>query len=197
MKIENSPYKLELTYGIFFALISIIINLIIWATGLMEKGGLMTTFFISLFQLGILVIFLLYCTKSYRDNLLRGKITFGQAFLFALIIVIFSSVITGFYTFIFNKFIDPEFMSRVMQAIQDKTYQFMANQGVPEDQIEQAMLKFEEQTPQSAVDTMISSLTSGLIGGSIIALITSAIVKKNTGRSNDFEDAMSGLKSEE
>lgn len=197
MKAENSPYKLELTYGIYFALISIIINLLIWATGLMEKGGLMTTFLISLFQLGILIVFLLICTKSYRDNILKGKISFGQAFLFALIIVIFSSVITGFYVFIFNKFIDPEYTSRLMQAIQDKTYQFMANQGVPDDQIEQAMIQFEEQTPQSAADTMVSALTSGLIGGSIIALITSAIVKKNTGNPNDFEDAMSELKSEE
>lgn len=197
MKTENSPYKLELTYGIYFALISIVVNLLVWATALMEKGGLMTTFLISLFQLGILVGFLLICTKSYRDKVLNGKITFGQAFLFALIIVIFSSIITGFYAYVFNKFIDPEYTSRIMQALQDKTYQFMANQGVPDEQIEEAMVKFEEQTPQSAVETMFSALTSGLIGGSIISLITSAIVKKNTGNRDDFEDAMSGLKSEE
>ena len=36
-----SPFKMALTYGIYMAIISIILTLIIWAAGLIESLGIM------------------------------------------------------------------------------------------------------------------------------------------------------------
>lgn len=196
MKTENSPFKLELTYGIYFALISIVLNLLVWATAFLEKSGLLASVILGLVNFGILIGFLIICTKSYRDRSLNGTITFGQAYLFALMVVVFSSIITGLYSYIFYKFIDPDYGARVLHAIQEKTYQFMVNRGLPEDQIDAQMIKLEAQEIPTAAGALISSLKMGLIGGAIIALITSAIVKKNN-RRDDFEGAMNELKSEE
>lgn len=196
MKTENSPFKAELTYGIYFALISILINLVVWATAFIEKSGLFVSAAIAVVNLGILIVFLLLCTKYYRDHSLDGKITFGQAFMFALVIVIFSSVITGLYSFVFNKYIDPEYLARIMKSVQEKTYQFMANQGMSDEQIEAAMVKVEAQPIPTAFDALKSALISGLIGGAIMAVISAAIVKKNV-QKDGFDQAMSELKSEE
>lgn len=196
MQTENSPLKLALTNGIYYAIIVILIQLTIWATALIEKTGLFTSFFILLFNLGILIVFLLYCSKKYRDNSLGGKITFGQAFVFGLMIVVFSSVITGLYQYILNQYIDPEYAKRMITAVQEKTYQFMINHGVPDDQIDAAMIKFEDQPIQTPLEALRNSLISGVIGGSIVSLITALIIKKNTNL-DEYEEAMSELNSEE
>lgn len=63
-----------------------------------------------------------------------------------------------------------------MAVLQQKTMDFMESKGVPEAQMEKALEKFEE------IPTIWKSLrqtaVSGLIGGAIISLIVSAIVKK-------------------
>ncbi|PTN09760.1 DUF4199 domain-containing protein [Mangrovibacterium marinum] len=196
MQTENSPLKLALTNGIYYALIVISVQLIIWATAIIEKTGLFSSFFIMFFNLGILIFFLLFCTKKYRDNLLNGTITFGQAFIYGLMIVVFSSIITGLFQYILNRYIDPDYAQRMINAIQEKTYQFMLNNGVPEDQIDQAMVKFDTQTVQTPLQALTDSLKSGVLLGSIISLITSLIVKKNTSDSG-YEKAMSELDSQE
>jgi hypothetical protein len=81
--------------------------------------------------------------------------------------------------------------------MQDKTYQFMSSKGVPEDQIESAMKKFEEKGIPSPLETLTASLQFGLIGGVFMSLISSAIVKKNINSEDAFDDAMEDVKTEE
>lgn len=188
--------KLSMTYGIYLAGISILIAVIIWATNLMEVLGLFGSMFIGIIQLIIIVFFLLYFSKSYRNNQLGGKITFSQAFVLGVLIVVFSSIISSLYSYIFNKFIDPDYAHRIMAMMQDKTYQWMSSKGVPEDQIDSAMKKFEEQGIPSPLQTLKSSLIFGLIGGAIMSLISSAIIKKNVTNEDAFDEAMEEVKSE-
>ena len=185
---NHSPFKLSLNYGIYFAIISIVISLIIWAASLIEKLGLMGTMVIGLMNMLILVLFLIYATKVYRDDLLNGKITFGKAFIFGLLVVVFSSLITGLYNYIFHKFIDPEYAERIMTVMQEKTIEMLSNRGLGEDQIDAAMAGFEQRGIPTPFETIKQSLLSGLISGSIMSLISSWIVKKNI-NPDEFEAA--------
>lgn len=194
---KPSSVKLSMTYGIYLAGISIAIAVIIWAGNIMENLGLFGSMFIAIVQLIIVVAFLLYFTKLYRNNHLDGKITFGQAFSFGVLIVVFSSVISSLYSYIFNKFIDPEYTHRIMTMMQDKTYQWMSSKGVPEDQIDNAMKSFEDKGIPSPLETLQSSLMFGLIGGAFMSLISSTIIKKNTTSEDAFDEAMEDIKSEE
>jgi len=195
---KNSMFKLAMTYGIYIAAISIIISVVIWATSLIESLGLMGSAFIGIVQLVILVYLLIYFTKRYRNSLLSGKITFSQAFTFGILLVVLSSVVTSLYSYIFNKFIDPEYAQRIITMIQDKTYQYMSSKGIPEDQIDSAMKKFEDKGIPTPIETLWSSLKFGLIGGAIMSLISSAIVKKNVSNNEDaFDEAMEDVKTEE
>jgi uncharacterized membrane protein (DUF485 family) len=150
------------------------------------------------FQIALLAFLLVYFTKRYRDTLLDGKITFGQAFTFGVLLIVFSSVISALFSYILNKYIDPEYMQRVMTMIQDKTYQLLANSGLSQDQIDAQMASLENRGISSPMETLVTSLEGGLIGGAIMSLISSAIVKKNTrGGEDDFDQAMEDVKTEE
>ncbi|HBL78231.1 MAG: hypothetical protein A2W90_16760 [Bacteroidetes bacterium GWF2_42_66] len=192
-----SPLKTALTYGIYMAIISIVISLIIWATSLMESLGLMGATIIGLVNLAITVVLLVIFTKLYRDNLLGGTITFGKAFSFGVLVVVCSSLITGLFSYILHKYIDPGYMGRIMTMMQEKMYQMFANKGMSEEQIDAAMRAFEEKGIPSPLESVKSALLGGLIGGAIMSLISAAIVKKNTQKEDAFEEAMEEIKTEE
>jgi hypothetical protein len=84
-----------------------------------------------------------------------------------------------------------------MTMMQDKTYQWMSGKGLSEDQINDAMKKFEAKGVPSPIETLITSMEFGLIGGAIMSLISSAIVKKNATSEDAFDEAMDEVKNEE
>jgi uncharacterized membrane protein (DUF485 family) len=197
MEQKSTFWKSAMIYGLYLGGISIVLSLIIWATSLMEHLGIFGSAFLGISQLILLVFLLIYFTKLYRDNELIGKITFGQAFVFGIIIVVCSTILSSIYTYVFNKYIDPEYSKRILLMIQDKTYQWMSGKGLSQDQIDSAMKKFEEQPIPTPIETLISSIKFGLIGGAIMSLISSAIVKKNANNEDAFEEAMEDVKTEE
>ena len=194
---QTNALKLSMTYGIYLAGITILLSIIIWATNLLEFLGLIGSSLIGIVQLVVMVMLLIYFTKLYRNNQLDGKISFSQAFVFGVLIVVCSSVISSLYNYIFNKFIDPDYTHRLMTMMQDKTYQWMTSKGVPEDQIDSAMKRFEDKGIPSPLETLKSSFIFGLIGGAIMSLISSAIVKKNVTSEDAFDEAMEDVKTEE
>jgi len=195
---QTSSMKLTMTYGLYLGAISVVSSLIIWATSLIEHLGIFGSVLIGVFQIALLAFLLVYFTKRYRDTLLDGKITFGQAFTFGVLLVVFSSVISALFSYILNKYIDPEYMKRVMTMIQDKTYQILANSGLSQDQIDAQMASIENKGISSPMETLVTSLEGGLIGGAIMSLISSAIVKKNAhGGEDDFDQAMEDVKTED
>jgi len=193
----NDRLKLTMTFGLYLAGINIAWSVIIWATSLLEHLGLFGSILIGIFNLFLLAFLLVFFTKKYRDTLFDGKITFGQAFAFGVMLVVFSSVISALYSYIQNRFIDPEYMHRIMTMIQDKTYQMLANSGVSQDQIDAQMAKFDEKGIPTPIETLVQSLEGGLIGGAIMSLISSAIVKKNVKGEDAFDEAMEEVKNEE
>jgi len=193
----NDRLKLTMTFGLYLAGINIAWSVIIWATSLLEHLGLFGSILIGIFNLFLLAFLLVFFTKKYRDTLFDGKITFGQAFSFGVMLVVFSSVISALYSYIQNRFIDPEYMHRIMTMIQDKTYQMLANSGVSQDQIDAQMAKFDEKGIPTPIETLVQSLEGGLIGGAIMSLISSAIVKKNVKGEDAFDEAMEEVKNEE
>jgi hypothetical protein len=194
---QSDMLKLAMNNGLVIGAVSIAISVIIWVTGMIESLGLFSSAFIGMLQLVIVVYLLLFFSKRYRDTLLSGKITFGQAFTFGVLLVVLSTIITSFYSYIFNRFIDPDYAQRIMTMMQDKTYAWMSSKGLPEDQIEEAMKKFEDKGIPSPIETLVTSLQFGFIGGTIMSLISSAIIKKNKTNPDAFDEAMEDVKTEE
>lgn len=188
-------FKSAMNSGLVLALVSILVSVVIWATALIEKMGLFATAGIGLFSLLITVIMLIILTKRYRDNSLGGAITFKDAFVFGILVVVLSTIISSLYSYIFNNFIDPGYQERILTSMQDKLYQFMSGKGVSEDQIEQAIDQLQAKGTPTPMEVLTQSIIFGLIGGTIMSLISSAIVKKKN--EDAFDEVMDEIKSEE
>jgi len=110
---------------------------------------------------------------AYRDKVLEGFISYKDAFLTGLLITIFAGIISSFFTFILIRYIDPALVEQSITQAEEK----MINRGVmSEDQIELALEKTREMMG-SPVMFIIGLLSFAFIG-TIISLITAAIVKK-------------------
>jgi uncharacterized membrane protein (DUF485 family) len=173
---STSLLKSSFIYGLYMALVSILLSVIIWAGSLMESLGMWGSAVIGLASLLISFILLIVFTKAYRNKELGGVITFGKAFQFGLLVVVFSTIIVTIYNYIFYTIIDPEYMTNLMAIMQEKTMAYMENAGVPESQMNRAMERFEE--IPSTFKTLKQGVMYGIIGGAVLALISSAIVKK-------------------
>jgi uncharacterized membrane protein (DUF485 family) len=173
---STSIWKSALTYGSYMALISIALSVVIWAGGLLESMGLFGSAIIGLLSFVISFLLLLFFTKAYRNKELNGFISFKQAFQFAMLVIIFSVLITTVYNYIFHTLIDPEYMKNLMAVLQQKTMDYMEKVGAPEAQIEKTLEKFSE--IPTIWKTLRQGIVTGLIAGAIISLIVAAIVKK-------------------
>jgi len=178
---EKKPTLLQhtLMYGAILGIVSIIMSLIMYIAGYMPIN-LKRIMLTAVISIAITIIFVSAGMKSYRDKVLEGNISYGQAFVAGLLIVIFSAVLINIYNLIFNLVIDPDYMNRVMEATRNWTYDMMNNMGAPEGQIEDAMERFDrQQANMSHLKTLMQGIIWSVVFGAIISLIVAAFVKKS------------------
>src|SRR3989304_4526424 len=141
---EKKPSLLQftMTYGAILGIVSIIFSVILYITGYMpynfKRMGVTL-----LINLVILIVFMVMGTRTYRDKILNGTISYGRTLLIAMLIVAFSTIIGSIYTFVFNLFIDPEYVNKVFEATKSSLYDSLSNMGLPEAQIEQSIDRIE------------------------------------------------------
>lgn len=175
---SNPLISQALLYGLYYALVSIILSLVMWMVNFIPTsiGGSMLMLLVTIV---IAFVLLYYFTKKYRDDSLGGYITFGKAFVFAFLVVVFSTLITAVYNYIFNAFIDPDYLERVMNTTVTSMEERLARGGMSADQIDSIVGKMEQRMSLSPLKSSLKSIPGGIIFGTIVALITSAIVKKS------------------
>jgi hypothetical protein len=178
MKDKTSVFlKSTVNNGLIFGVIMIIVQLTFWMFNIMPVG-IGKSFLLLLFNLAIYTIGLWWFTKTYRDTVLGGVIKYGQAYLYGLMVCVFSTILLIIYNFIFNKFIDPEYLTRVLKATADWTEEFMKGKGVSNDQISAAVDKIMAKAHPTEISTAIKTFTGGVIMGAIVSLISAGIAKK-------------------
>jgi hypothetical protein len=178
MENKTSAYlKSALNSGLIFGVILVIIQLAFWMFNIMPVG-IGKSLLLVLFNLVIYVIGLYWFTKSFRNGVLDGFINYGHAFLYGLAVVILSTILVIIYNLIFNKFIDPEYTTRVLKASANWTEEFLRSKGLSESQISDAVDKMMAKANPSAIKVAITTLIGGVIMGAIASLISSAFAKK-------------------
>ncbi|MGE0088964.1 MAG: DUF4199 domain-containing protein [Bacteroidales bacterium] len=166
MNEKSTFWKSSVTSGVILGIVLVIYSVLLYILDLnMNKSiGYISNLFI--------IVGLWWFTKSYRDNNLGGNITYGQALGYAMVIVVVAAIISSIYSYIFIKFIDPSVIDKGMAMAEEE----MIKQGMSDDQIEMAQSMSKKIMSPGLMNIM------GFIGtvviGFIIALITSAVVKK-------------------
>ena len=165
---EKKPklWKSALYWGVILAIVSIIYNLVLYFLDLsLEKWASWVSL---LFFIPILVI----ATKSYRDSDLGGVMTYGQSLGFGVLVVLFSSLIYAVYYFVFLSYVDPGMIDKMVIMQEEE----MLKQGVPEEQIEQAMGMVKKFMTPLIIN--IFAIPFSVFFGFIICLLTSIFLKK-------------------
>lgn len=131
MENQQQPNLLKstLNYGGLLGLILVVFSLILWMLNLSLNKSLGYINYVLI--IGGLFIFL----KLFRDQEMGGYISYGKALGAGMLILIFSGVVTAFYSYVFFKFIDPGIIEKMALMAEEQLYE----RGMTDEQIEVAV----------------------------------------------------------
>jgi len=167
MENKSSLWKSALNWGVIMGIVMIIYNLIMFFLDLSLEQWVGWVSYI------VMIAIIVVSTINYRDKVLGGAITYGQALGFGVMVVLFSSIISSIYTYVFVTVIDPEFANKILAMTEQK----MVAKGIPEQQIEAGLSMQKKFMSPIMMSVFVIPVT--VFFGCIFSLITSAFLKKN------------------
>ncbi|MEY1639759.1 DUF4199 domain-containing protein [Tenuifilum osseticum] len=163
----NPMLKHSMNYGLIMGVALIILSLITYLAGIVKPP-----FWVSIINYAIIIGIIVWGTKKYRDEVLEGAITYGNALGFGVLITLFAGVIVAVFTYIQITLIDPDFVSKMLAIAEEE----LVKRGMPDEQIEMA-IEMQKKFMSPLIMT-ISSLLGMVVMGFIFSLITSIFLKK-------------------
>lgn len=168
MENQANSKSLILNYGLYLGVATVIIELVKYAMGVhldphwafAVLGGAL---FIGLIIFGI---------KKYKEAN-GGFLTWGQGVKIGVGIAIVAALIGTIYNYVFMNFIEPEFMSQMMEIQNQK----LVDQGMNQEQIEAA--NEMSKAFQSPLLIAAFGIIGSAIGGFVVSAIAAAIMKKS------------------
>jgi len=163
-----------LRYGLIGALVFIVYALIGNLTGMTSPGagfGMMAlNLLISLVLfVGVIVI----AVRNFRDSENNGFISFKNAFLIGLGVVVIIGILNGLFTYLYATVIEPDYLETVLGETERMYERF----NMSEDQIEELMAQMRDTMTPGRL--LIQSLIGSVIMGAIVSAIVGAIMKRN------------------
>ena len=168
MENQVSTKSFMVNNGVVLGVASVIYSLVIYATG----NHLEPHWSGSIITGAIFIGAIFYGIKQYKTAN-GGFLTWGQGVKIGVGIAVLGGVIVVIYNYLFMNFIEPDFMSQMMEV----QNQVLLDQGMTEEQIEAANEMSQAfQTP--GIMAAVGIITYA-IGGFIVSAITAAIMKKS------------------
>ena len=175
MEKNTNIWKNAMNWGLIVGVVMVIFSLIMYFLGLsLEK-------WVGYISYLIMIAGIVYATIQYRDNVLDGSISYGKALGFGTLVIMFASILSGLYAYVFYAYIDPEMITKMLEMAEEE----MVNKGIPDEQIEMA-IEMQSKFMKPGLMSLLSIPSLTLIGF-IISLITSIFLKKEK-VNNPFED---------
>jgi len=166
---EEKPVSLmksSLTYGLYLGIVSILLSVVLYVLGYtFEK-------WVQYASYPILIAAVVWAQLDYRKSL-GGEMTYGQALGIGVMTVVFSSVLSGIYTYLLFAVIDPS----LQEQLRIVTEQQFVEKGMSEEQIDASIgIVTKMQSPPIMA---VMAIFGGAIIGLIISLITGIFTKQN------------------
>ena len=167
MENQASSKSIILNYGLYLGILSILISLVVYATG----NHVQPHWSVSLINVIAMIAFIILGMNKFKaDN--GGFMSWGQAVKVGVGLTVISTVIVIFYNLLFINFIEPEFISQVA-AVQEQAW---VDAGMSSEQIEASkkmMENFQSPVISSAIGIVVAAFVSF-----IISAIAGAIMKQ-------------------
>lgn len=166
----TSTKQIMLNYGLILGFASILINVTNYALGDIYKPHWSVQAISFLVAVALIVMGL----KKVKENN-GGYLTLGQSFKAGIGIMLVGAIIGLIYTYIFMTFIEPNFMSNMMELQQQKMLE--TNPNLTDEQIETAMNLSKKFSGFGVI--AIAGLLWSVFLGFVISLISGLIMKKD------------------
>lgn len=167
-ELKNSDFTTK--WGLIYGVSGLILVLITSMLDLATKGfAVQALLWFVTVGLALAIYFLL--TGEYKKEN-KGLISFGKAFSLILVAALIGGVIRALGFYLYIKFIDVDYMARVVEAQQIASERMGLSQPDPSQMPE--FLKFF----QTEEFMLISTFFSVMLGALILGLIVAAIVQK-------------------
>ena len=164
-EIEKVTIKqLAVKWGVILALVSFAYFIVLNIAGL--AGEQMYSWIGSVFTIVVFVL----AHKAFKEEG-NGFMSFSEGFKIGALTTVLSSIISSTLTYIYLKFVDGS----MLDLVRDKAIANMEENGMSEEQIDQAM-GFAE-IFMSAESILFMGLLGGILVGCILALIVTAFTK--------------------
>lgn len=165
----------SMQYGAMTGIGLFIVFLIANLAGIAGQKTLQQILSYSILILGIVV-----GTKSYREHVLNGRLTYGQGLGSGTLISFFCAILISFFTFLYLKFVDASMIDMIMKEAEKN----MIDQNLSDEQIEKSLEIVKKfQTPGIIAAIGVFSYT---LMGFVFSLVTSAFLKKGNDNFEDF-----------
>ncbi|MDY0343839.1 MAG: DUF4199 domain-containing protein [Lentimicrobium sp.] len=169
-----SLFNHALRYGLLTGIAYILLSLLFYSFGLSQQSWVGYASFV------VLIAGIIMGTVAYRDKHSGGYLSYGRSLATGVLISLVAGIVMAVYSYLFFKFFEPGMIDSMM----DVAAQSLADKGMAEDQIDQAMsITGKFMTPIWMAVISIFSLT---FYGTIFSLITSIFIKKED---NSFDAA--------
>lgn len=165
MEEKVNPWKANFSNGLIMGLTGVVFTLVLWFLDLTFTPGASYAFLL----IGIILLYFLI--KSYRDNHLYGKITYGQSLGAGMIIFVYYGIIMAIFSYLLYTIIDPELTEKGLAAAEE---QLRKSGRVPENMIETSMdmqRKFMKPGIMAGF-SILGSLFTGLIMSLLVSIFT-------------------------
>jgi hypothetical protein len=169
MENKRTQVKVAMNYGTLNGLAGVALTLLFYfiGTDMQSKIPQLTGY-------AVLILFIVMGIKSYRDEDLGGYISYGKSLGTGTLISLFGGIISAIFIVIFFTYIAPELPQQILEGTQQK----LAERGMNEEQIEQAMSMTKKF--MSPVILFIFGIVGTVFMGFIFSLIISIFMKKES-----------------
>lgn len=166
---EEKPVSLmksSLIYGIYLGIVSILLSVVLYVMGYTFEQWVQYTGYV------VLTVGIIWAQVAFKKAL-GGEMTYGQALGVGTMTVVFSSVLSGIYTYLLYTVIDPS----LLDQLRIFTEQQMLERGVSEEQLD-ATIAITSKLQSPPIMAVMAVIGGGFLG-LIISLITGIFTKKN------------------
>ncbi|MDT0556808.1 DUF4199 domain-containing protein [Patiriisocius hiemis] len=165
---KASVKKVALSYGLYLALGTIAVSVIVYAMGMTYEQP----WWQSVLNFAIMLACIVYGLKAFKkDN--EGYLSLGESLKTGLAISLIAGLIGSLFTLLFITVIEPDFTANMLDATADKIIE--QNPNMTEEQLDMALGMSE--TFMSPGIMFAMGLIVSLFFGFIISLITGLIMK--------------------
>lgn len=162
-----------LKWGLITGMVYIIFSLLGTLLGIQQGGNLGLGLLINTILL-VVTFFTIYLgVKEVREETTTDFFTMGQGFVTGFKIALIAAVLAGVFSLIYQKFIDPEMLDRIMAQAEEQWDEM----NVPEERREMGR-KFQSYFTNPFIMSAMVMLQV-IFWGVIKSLVAGAILKKN------------------